>query len=145
MTTVQDILRNKGSEVLKTSPEATLKEAIDSLVEHNYGSLVVVMKDQPNQIVGIITERDILRASSTKKKTFEELKVSDHMSTSLTTCSPSDSVEQVMGFMTEKRFRHMPVVENNELCGLISIGDVVKAQLSILSTEIHYLKTYIQS
>jgi CBS domain-containing protein len=146
MTTLQDILRGKGSDVFTTAPESTLHEVVDQLVARNCGSLVVCAPDDPGRMIGIITERDILRACRAGRKPLDQVKTADAMSTTVITASPSDSVEQVMGLMTENRIRHMPVLDDvGNLAGMISIGDVVKAQHDRLTMENHYLKNYIQS
>ena len=95
--------------------------------------------------MGIITERDILRASAAEERTFESTMVEELMSTDLVTGTPEDSISDTMGLLTEKRIRHLPILENNQLIGVISIGDVVKAQYAKLSIENHYLKAYIRS
>ncbi|MCA9249097.1 MAG: CBS domain-containing protein, partial [Planctomycetales bacterium] len=97
------------------------------------------------RLLGIITERDILRVCAAHPGTLDEIEVTTVMSTSLTVGSPGDSVRDTMKLLTEKRIRHLPVVENDRLVGIISIGDVVKAESNELSAENHYLKEYIQS
>jgi len=86
-----------------------------------------------------------LRTTAATNKPLSEIRVSEVMSVDLIVASPGDSIESVMGLLTEKRIRHLPVVENNQLKGMISIGDVVKAQYDQLALENHYLKSYIQS
>lgn len=145
---LQDILRNKGKLVYTVSPGATLAEVAQTLVQHNCGSLVVVERPRPDalpKMVGIITERDLLRACATHGGSLAGLQVNDFMSTNLVTGSPDQSVEHIMGVMTDHRVRHLPVLEEGELVGLISIGDVVKAHHHETAVENHYLKSYIQS
>jgi CBS domain-containing protein len=145
--TLQDILRTKGTVVFTISPGATLDDVAQQLVEHNCGSLLVcetATDPRARRVVGIITERDILRACAARKP-LDQLRVGETMSPDLITASPADSVEDTMGLMTEKRIRHLPVLENGELVGLISIGDVVKAQHQQMAVENHYLKSYILS
>ena len=138
---LQEILNAKGSEVFCTSPDATLQEVVQKLVEHNCGSLVVGNRQK---VLGIITERDILRACANRQVSLADIRVSQAMSTNLTTGSPSDSVENIMGLMTSKRIRHLPILADGKLAGMISIGDLVKAQHDQLNVENHYLKNYIQ-
>jgi CBS domain-containing protein len=138
------ILQSKGRDVYTTVPKATLQEVVDQLVRHNCGSLVVVDKPGSRQLLGIITERDILRACADNHASLEQLDVASAMSTDVITVRENDSVAEVMGLMTRNRFRHMPVVEDGQLAGIISIGDVVKAQHDSLTQENHYLKSYIQ-
>jgi len=145
MMTLDDILRSKGTDVYKTTPGTTLHEVVDQLVARNCGSLVVCDPDQPSRMIGIITERDILRACRAGRKPLDRVTTQDAMTTEVVTAALDDSVEKIMGMMTEKRIRHMPVVDNaGQLAGMISIGDVVKAQHDLLTIENHYLKNYIQ-
>jgi len=137
-----EILQSKGSEVYSIEPDRTLGDVVSRLVEHNCGSLVV--KDGEN-LVGIITERDILRTCASDPRNLSEIAVAERMSRKLTTGSPEDEVGTIMGLLTEKRIRHLPILEDGQLIGMISIGDVVKAQHNQLSMENEYLKTYIQS
>jgi CBS domain-containing protein len=139
---LRDILQIKGSDVHTIPPSATLQQVINRLVEHNCGSLVVV--DQGN-MCGIITERDIVRAAASEPQPLDACFVRDHMSIELLTGTPADDISDVMGLMTQHRVRHLPITEGEQLVGIISIGDVVKAQHDRLSMENHYLKNYIQS
>lgn len=145
--TLQDILRVKGTSVLKIGPTATLLDVAKKLCEHRCGSLVV-MDTPPGggspRLVGIITERDILRACAEHSGRLDGTPVSDYMTKNLITGSPSNTVEYIMGVMTDHRIRHLPIVEDGELVGLISIGDLVKAHHHQVTVENHYLKSYIQ-
>lgn len=143
--TLRDILADKGSQVHTISPAATLDDVVQKLVQNNCGSLLVC---EPNggrepRVVGIITERDILR-SCAARKTLDQVRVLEVMSPKLITGSPADTVEETMGLMTEQRIRHLPILEKDRLVGMISIGDVVKAQHHAFAVENEYLKTYIQ-
>ncbi len=142
---LQDILRQKGATVHTIASQATLDDVVQKLVQNNCGSLVVCDADcqQADSMVGIITERDILRAFAKHRGPLAELRVADHMSRKPVTGSPEDSLEAVMGVMTEKRIRHLPVIEADRLVGMISIGDIVKAEHSQLTVENHYLKSYL--
>jgi CBS domain-containing protein len=139
---LQEILRNKGTEVYTIWPTATLQDVVDLLVEHNCGSLLVLDK---GRLRGIITERDILRAAARIKGPLCDHLVRDHMTEDLLVAQPDDKIPEVMGWMTEHRVRHLPVVQDEQLMGVVSIGDIVKAQHHQLSMENHYLKNYIQS
>ena len=142
--TIQEILNAKGSTVHTIGPDATLEEAVGELIRHNVGSLVVCASEaQPDRPIGIITERDLLRTCATSKCGIAEAKVADQMSTDLITASAEDSVERIMGVMTEKRIRHLPVCTEGRLVGLVSIGDVVKAQHDRLAMENKFMKDYI--
>ena len=139
---VRDILADKGRTVHSCAPDDTLADVADLLVGHNIGSLVVMQDDE---MVGIITERDILRASAATRGPLEFLQVHERMTRCPHVAAPDDEVADVMCVMTERRIRHLPVVEQGKLVGIISIGDTVKAQHDELCRENHYLKSYIQS
>jgi CBS domain-containing protein len=138
---LRDILRQKGNELYTVWPTATLQDVVDLLVLHNCGSLLVL---EAESLRGIITERDILRAAAGIKPPLSDHLVRDHMTVDLLTGRPDDSVAEVMGWMTEHRVRHLPVLLDDQLVGIVSIGDIVKAQHRQLCIENHYLKNYIQ-
>jgi CBS domain-containing protein len=140
-----EILNNKGSTVYTITPDESLEDVVQTLVRNRCGSLVVCVPAGAleGHLVGIITERDILRATAAHLGPLENVKVADVMTRDVITCSPNDGVEDVMGLMTTNRIRHLPVVEEGRLVGLVSIGDVVKAQHDQLTLENHYLKSYI--
>ena len=140
--TLGEIIRDKGNEVYYIAPNVTLAAVVDALVQFNCGSLVVL---DGEKMVGIITERDILRACSSRRNALEEQIVDDHMTRDVIVGAPSDAVESIMGLMTKHRVRHLPVMEEGNLVGIISIGDVVKMQHDRLTMENHYLKSYIQT
>jgi CBS domain-containing protein len=144
--TLHEILRTKGSEVHSISPGATLEDVVQTLVRRNVGSLVVCEHagcNPPGRMVGIITERDILRACAGHHAPLAAQRVEDVMTCNVITASPGDCVEEAMGLLTQRRIRHLPIMEDDRLVGMISIGDVVKAQHDALSMENHYLKSYI--
>jgi CBS domain-containing protein len=138
-----DILAHKGYKVHSIRPSASLAEVVQVLVRHNIGSLMVCEDEDCKRMLGIITERDILRACAARRGPLEGTAVADAMTTNVVTGSPCDSVEDTMGLMTEHRIRHLPVLENDELVGIVSIGDIVKAQHDALTMENHYLKSYL--
>jgi CBS domain-containing protein len=137
-----EILGTKGRMVHTCTSADTLADVVEQLVGHNIGSLVVMERDE---MVGIITERDILRAQAQVRGPLDQVKVLERMTRCPIVCAPHDEVTSTMGVMTERRIRHLPVVERGRLVGMISIGDLVKAQHDELSRENHYLKCYIQS
>ena len=139
---INEILQSKGDSVYQISPSTTLSDAVDRLVNFNCGSLVVT---EDASVVGIITERDILRAIASEQLDLSKLLVSDYMTRDLIFGHPTDEVESVMGLMTNRRIRHLPIMVDNRLAGIISIGDVVKSQCDLLAVENHYLRVYIQS
>ena len=143
--TIADILAVKGPAVHTVSPTATLQEVVNELIERRIGALVVCRRDGAGneELAGIITDRDILYASATGRRPLDEAQVADVMTAKLVTGAPNDDVEQVMGLMTERRIRHLPVLAEGRLAGIISIGDVVKAQHDRLALENRFMKDYI--
>ena len=137
---VREILSEKGSTVYTCSPNDSLADVVDLLVGYNCGSLVV---SENGEMVGIITERDILRACAMTRQSLEVLSVRDRMTRCPVTATPEDEIADTMGAMTEHRIRHLPVVDGGRLAGVVSIGDVVKAQHNELCRENYYLKSYI--
>lgn len=137
---IRDILQAKGSQVVTIGPQATLHEALCTFVGRKVGALPV--QDPSGAVLGIVTERDVMRevhaASPIRKKRVEEA-----MTRNLVTGCPEDEVEYVMTEMTEKRFRHMPVMEDGHLVGILSIGDLVKSQLHRAKFEVMELRGYI--
>jgi len=148
--TLHNILKVKGSHVHSIHSGASLDDVVQKLVQNNCGALVVCEPPsrpdlRPGHIEGIITERDILRACASRQGPLETMLVSHHMTSEVITGRLSDTLEATMGLMTERRIRHLPVIDGGELAGIISIGDVVKAQHAEMMVENHYLKSYIQS
>lgn len=139
---VKDILRKKGHEVKTIGKEHSIQEAVNKLVVNNIGALVVISGDK--QIEGIITERDILRLLDQNPGDLSNLKVKEFMTTDLIVCEPLDSLEYIERVMVDKRIRHLPVIENGKLIGIVSIGDVVKSLLKDSKIEIKYLRDYIE-
>ena len=141
---LHEVLGHKGTEVHTILPEDTMARVVELMVERNCGSLVVVNPESKDQLVGIITERDIMKGIAAGKK-LQATQVKELMTSKVHTGHTKDKVADTMGLMTEKRIRHLPIIEENRLAGMISIGDVVKAQYDALSAENHHLKNYIQS
>ncbi|MCY2976873.1 MAG: CBS domain-containing protein [Planctomycetota bacterium] len=139
---VQEILSRKGDSVYQISPDATLAEAVDRLVNFNIGSLLV---SDGESIYGIITERDIMKVIADSRRPLSEVLVHEQMTSEMVTGEPNDNVNDIMGTMTSRRVRHLPIMDNGRLAGMISIGDIVKAQYELLVVENHYLREYIQS
>ena len=142
---LHEILLAKGNEVRSIGPNATLQEAVDRLVAYRIGSLLVCRpgasgEDEP---VGIVTERDVLYACTSGRWALGEVKVSEVMTTELVAASPEDEIELVMGLMTRHHIRHLPVLSEGRLAGMISIGDVVKSQHDRLAMENRFMKEYI--
>jgi CBS domain-containing protein len=137
---IADVLRGKGSSVATVDPSASVAELVASLAEHNVGALPVI---EAERLVGIVSERDVVRRLHLGGAGLLQLRVSDIMSTSVTTCGPTDKIEDLARIMTERRFRHMPVIEDDTLIGIVSIGDLVKARIDLLEAEREQLQSYI--
>jgi CBS domain-containing protein len=144
---LQDILAVKGTTVFTTSPDVSLAEVVRQMVEHNIGSMLVCQRDVTlgERLVGIVTERDMLRCFAAGKCDLKELKVVDVMTTKLITARPADSVTDLMGVMTTHRIRHVPIMSGELLVGMVSIGDLLKAQHDHLVVENQFMRDYIQS
>ena len=144
---IQDILAVKGTRVFTTSPEATLAETVRQMVEHNIGSMLVCQRDLSHgeRLVGIITERDMLRCFGSGNCDLTQFKVADVMTKELITGSATDSVNDLMGVMTVNRIRHVPILTEGRLVGMVSIGDLIKAQHDHLMAENQFMRSYIQS
>ncbi|MDT7576379.1 MAG: hypothetical protein QOH17_2712, partial [Pseudonocardiales bacterium] len=125
---IADVLRGKGSSVATVAPTATVGELVAALAEHNVGALPVI---DSGRLVGIVSERDVVRRLHLGGAGLLQLRVSDIMTSGVTTCTPSDKVADLARIMTERRFRHMPVLENDKLIGIVSIGDLVKARIDL--------------
>ncbi len=141
--TVKKILSNKGSQVFTIEPTATLGTAIKKLVEHRIGALVVLGPDQ--RVIGILSERDIVRATAERGAAALDLPLAQVMTRKVVTCTQSDTVGAIMEQMTTGKFRHVPVVEQDRLVGIISIGDVVKHRLHEMERESEALRDYIRT
>jgi len=137
---VADLLRAKGSDIYTISSDATVYEAIVEMVRHNVGSLLVVDETTP---VGILTERDYLREIALKGRTSKSTKVGEIMIRDVIVVDKDRTLDECMAIMTERRIRHLPVIEAEALIGLISIGDVVKQLSQGRKAEIKYLTDYI--
>ena len=142
MNQVSEILGDKGREVLRIDAEASVLEAVKQMVEANIGSLLVM---KAGEIAGIVTERDYLRRVALQGVDDEEVTVGEIMSSPLIVVTPETAIDECMALMTDRRIRHVPVVENNEVVGIVSIGDVVKFKSERQSFEIKYLTEYISS
>lgn len=140
MARIAEILRRKGSDVLKIEASATVFDAIKKIVEHNVGSILVT---QAGEVIGIMTERDYLRKIAIFGRTSHDTLVEQIMTSPLIYITPETSIEESMAIMTDRRIRHLPVVENDEVIGVVSIGDLVKFQTQEQSFQIKYLTEYI--
>ena len=139
---VAAILREKGGEVVEIEPGATLAEAAALLGERGIGA-VLVRGGRGARIEGILSERDIVRAVGTRGAAALEAPVAELMTRDVVRCTPADTVERVMRVMTEGRFRHLPVVEDGALRGMISIGDVVRRRIMDVEREAEEVREYV--
>lgn len=139
--TVALILAGKSREVIITQPHRTLQEAAALLAEKGIGAAIVA--DAAGEVVGIISERDIVRSVGRFGGSALNEPVSKHMTSKVVITNPGEAVDHVMDMMTSGRFRHLPVVENNRLVGVVSIGDVVKFRLNSIEWEYRAMRDYI--
>jgi CBS domain-containing protein len=141
---VAKILSEKGSTVIRISGDATVFEAVKAMVEANVGAILVTGAD-PDQIQGIFTERDYLRRIAVEGRTDRDTPVREVMSSPVIAVDPDTSVEEAMALFTDRRIRHAPVVDDDVLVGMISIGDLVRMQSAQQSFKIQYLTEYISA
>jgi CBS domain-containing protein len=139
---IADVLRSKGTKVETVEPTATVAELIERLSTHNVGALPVV---DAGELIGIVSERDVVRSLHSGGAGLLDARVADIMTAGVTTCAPSDFVPDLARVMTAGRFRHLPVVEDGKLVGIVSIGDLVKARIDLLESEKEQLQSYIAS
>jgi len=139
--TVARILDDKGRDVFTTQPHRTMREVIELLASKGVGAAVV--SDASQSVLGILSERDVVRVLGRHGAAALEDPVSRHMTPKVITVTRDDTIEHVMQTMTEGRFRHVPVVEDGRLIGIISIGDVVKRHVNALDSERQALREYI--
>jgi len=140
---VKAILAAKGGSVITIDPTATLEEAAKALATHRIGALVVTGPEQ--RVVGIVSERDVVAMLASRGCHSLDVPLTSVMTRKVTTCAPSDSISSIMESMTAGKFRHVPVVEQGRLTGIISIGDVVKHRLQEMEQEQNALRDYIQT
>ena len=137
---IEEILRNKGHDVITIKESRSVLDAAKALVDHNIGGLVVMEGDR---LTGILTERDILRVTARTPTELDTIEVGEVMTTDLITAAPEDGLAEVMDVMTEKKIRHLPVLEGDRLVGIISIGDLVNACRIEAEDENSQLRQYI--
>jgi CBS domain-containing protein len=141
---ISDILTAKGSDVVITPVDATVREMLAVLAEQDIGALVVVDGgDQHNPVLGIVSERDIVRRLNEWGDTLLDSEAGQIMTSDIISCSPDDDVDRIAEAMTERRVRHMPVLDDGTLIGLVSIGDVVKSRIEQLEVDRGQLEHYI--
>ena len=138
---IEEILRTKGHEVVTITESQSVLDAVQVLVDRNIGGLVVMEGQRP---VGILTERDILRLTARSPGAFDSITVASVMTREVITATPQDDLTSVMDTMTENKIRHLPVIADNQLAGIISIGDLVNAFRVSAEAENSQLRQYIQ-
>lgn len=137
---ISDVLRSKGATVATITPETSVAGLLTELSVHNIGAMVVV---SPDGLLGIVSERDVVRKLHDMGADLLRRPVSEIMTTLVATCSPDDSVDSLSVLMTNNRVRHVPVVVDGRLAGIVSIGDVVKTRMQELEHEHEQLQAYI--
>ncbi|MEN3302387.1 MAG: hypothetical protein V7633_4445 [Pseudonocardia sp.] len=138
---IADVLRSKGTAVATVEPDALVSDLLALLAEGNYGALPVV---RDGVLVGMASERDIVRRLHERGAALLEAPIVEIMTTDLVTCSPDDSAADLARVMTNRRVRHLPVIVDGELRGIVSIGDLVKARIDMLEVEREQLESYIK-
>jgi CBS domain-containing protein len=138
---VADVLRTKGSEVATVPPQVSVTGLLEDLARYNVGALVVV--DEKDTLVGIVSERDVVRRLDERGAELLTVPVSEIMTSPVVTCEPGDGIDGLAQIMTERRMRHMPVLEDGRLVGIVSIGDIVKSRIEQLESDREQLESYI--
>ena len=139
---INTILDSKGSDVYSISPQSSLREMADEMLVKKIGALVVT--DKNDILVGIISERDFLSIVGKHAKDWEDISVCDVMTKEVVTATPEDTLEQVMSVMTQQHIRHIPVMSNNKIVGLLALGDIINALLDKSLFQNELLKRYIK-
>ena len=137
------LIHGKGHEIVKIRDNQNIAEAAIALTEHKVGALLV--EGQDGQIAGILSERDIVGGMAPHGADLHDVAVSELMTTNVIRCSPDDTVNEAMAMMTDRRIRHLPVFDGEELAGFISIGDLVKCRIMEVQSEAEALRQYIAS
>lgn len=139
---LEHILREKGSQVFSVAQSATLKEAAELLDSRKVGAMVIL--NEAGMVIGVLSERDVVRAVARGGPAALKSTVADFMSRQVVTAKPSETIEQAMDRMTDRRIRHLPVVSNQRLLGVVSIGDLVKWRIAEATAEVEAIRSYIQ-
>lgn len=142
MKTVQQLLDSKGSSILSVTPDTMVYDALVIMANHHVGALVVLEND--GHLAGIFSERDYAREVALKGRTSKTTKISEVMSTTVITVRPDQLVDECMELMSGKRIRHLPVIVNDRVIGILSIGDLVKETIAYQQFLIQQLESYIQ-
>lgn len=137
---IADVLRGKGADVATVRPNATVSELLTALADNNIGAMVVLGEDG---VAGIVSERDVVRRLRERGPGLVDVPVSEIMTEMVATCTPEDTVDDLTTLMTQRRIRHVPVLTDGELNGIVSIGDVVKSRMDELQQTKEQLEAYI--
>lgn len=137
---IRDVIKDKGPEFIAVDSSSFVDLAISKMVDRNIGA-ILVMED--GNLVGMFTERDVLKCWVNTRESFDKVKIKDVMSKDIMIVQPEDDLNYAMTIMINKKIRHLPVVENGRVTSVISIRDMVKAQVTNLQAEVHYLRDYI--
>lgn len=137
--TVASILQAKGSAVYSVTPDTTIREAAATMTERKVGALLVI--DEAERLLGLVSERDVVSVIARRGDIVST--VGEAMTTEVYTCGPSDSISDLMHTMTERRIRHLPVMDSGSVVGMVSIGDVVKSRMADIEEEATLLRAYI--
>jgi CBS domain-containing protein len=138
---IAEVLRLKGDAVVTITPDTPVSGLVAQLARHRVGALVVSADGR--SLDGIVSERDVVRRLDADGNGLLDRTVGDIMTSSVRTCTPQDTVDELMALMTEQRVRHVPVLQDGKLVGIVSIGDVVKQRIDMLKTERDHLEAYI--
>ena len=138
-----ELIKGKQKEIIKIGVNQTISEAANTMAQKKIGALLV--EDEAGIIVGILSERDIVRGMSHYGANLQDAKVSEMMTSDLIRCAPGDTVNEAMAMMTDRHIRHLPVFEEEQLVGVISIGDLVKCRMMEVQSEAEALRQYINS
>jgi CBS domain-containing protein len=142
MKTIKDVLAQKGSDVVSIYEDQTVYDAIKFLVENNIGAVLV--RNGKEEVVGLISERDILREGEQRCEKLKEIPVKSVMTRNLIVCEPGHTIEYAEHVMVKNRIRHLPVISNHKLVGILSMRDIVRARLNDAEVENRYLLDYIE-
>jgi IMP dehydrogenase len=138
---VRALLESKGKDIVSIDADSSVEDAIRSM---HARKISAIMATSDGKTIGIFTERDVVRCHiATDGKSFKDIKIRDFMVTNLIVAVPDDDLDDISAIMVEKNIRHLPVIDNNKVIGMLSIRDIIQTQVKKLTTEIHYLKDYI--
>ena len=142
MVNIRDILNEKGNVVYSVSPETTVYESLEKMTTHNVGAILIMAEDK---LTGIFTERDYMKKVILQQRASKSTKVEDIMTTNPVCVTPANSVDEALSIMTNQHCRHLPVIEEGKITGVVSIGDLVRKKISDMHATIKYLSDYVSN